>query len=563
MSSSSKKKLRKEQAAADLTGKQTAQQKEDRKVRRMTVAFIVVIALAICSAAATLGIRAYRNSGVHERSITALTVGSHKLNSTELNYFYVDAINNFYQSLYSSYGSSASSAAQLMYGLDFTKPLDEQTYSSSSEAVSDIKTWGDYCVQLAENTAKATYAFYDYAVTNTFTLSYDAKATVTTQMNTLTSTAKTSGFSSLKKYLKAMYGNGATTDSYESYLTASVLATSYAADHSANLDITDADLREYEADKYDEYSSYSYATYYVAKSNYITGGTTDDDGNTTYTDEEQQAAIDAAKADADKLVAAATSLDEFNKAIAALDVNKEKDSAKATEYTDQAYSYVNTTAKEWITDSSRKAGDVTCIENTTESTDDDGNTKTSVNGYYVVLFQNCNENKFPLANVRHILVKFEGGTTDSNGSTTYSDEEKAAAKEKAESLLQQWKDGDATEESFAALAKETSEDSGSVANGGLYEDVYPGQMVTNFNDWCFAEGRKAGDTGIVESDYGYHVMYYVGDSDITYRDYRITADVRTKWMQEWQDGLTNSVSFEIGDISGLNTSLVLSRASTT
>lgn len=36
-------------------------------------------------------------------------------------------------------------------------------------------------------------------------------------------------------------------------------------------------------------------------------------------------------------------------------------------------------------------------------------------------------------------------------------------------------------------------------------------MVTNFNDWCFDASRKAGDTGIVESDYGYHIIYFIGD----------------------------------------------------
>ena len=55
-------------------------------------------------------------------------------------------------------------------------------------------------------------------------------------------------------------------------------------------------------------------------------------------------------------------------------------------------------------------------------------------GYYVVLFQGVNDNTYALKDVRHILVSYEGGTTDDNGSTTYSDEEKNAAKEKAEAI---------------------------------------------------------------------------------------------------------------------------------
>ena len=82
---------------------------------------------------------------------------------------------------------------------------------------------------------------------------------------------------------------------------------------------------------------------------------------------------------------------------------------------------------------------------------------------------------------------------------------------KAEQILKDWKSGDATEDSFSELAKTYSDDTGSNTNGGLYEAVKEGQMVTNFNDWCFDASRKAGDTGIVESDYGYHIIYFIGD----------------------------------------------------
>ena len=111
--------------------------------------------------------------------------------------------------------------------------------------------------------------------------------------------------------------------------------------------------------------------------------------------------------------------------------------------------------------------------------------------------------------VRHILVKLEGGTTDEDGNTTYSEEELAACKEKAQAILDQWLAGDMTEESFAALANEKSEDPGSNTNGGLYEQVYEGQMVPNFNDWCFDASRAYGDYGLVETNYGYHVMFFV------------------------------------------------------
>lgn len=116
-----------------------------------------------------------------------------------------------------------------------------------------------------------------------------------------------------------------------------------------------------------------------------------------------------------------------------------------------------------------------------------------------------------LYDVRHILIGVEGGTKDEGGNVTYSEEEWQACQKKAQELLDQWKAGDATEESFAALAKEHSADTGSNTNGGLYEDLDADtNFVKTFKEWYLAEGRKAGDYGLVKSEYGYHIMYFSG-----------------------------------------------------
>ena len=140
-----------------------------------------------------------------------------------------------------------------------------------------------------------------------------------------------------------------------------------------------------------------------------------------------------------------------------------------------------------------------------------------------------------MAQVRHILVKAEA---DEEGN--YTEEAKAEALAKAEEILAEYEAGDKTEDSFAALAEQYSEDTGSNTNGGLYDTVTKGQMVEEFDEFCF-EGHKAGDTAIVygESDSyaGYHVMYYVGEGE-NYADYIARSDLENQAVNQWLEELT-------------------------
>ena len=122
-----------------------------------------------------------------------------------------------------------------------------------------------------------------------------------------------------------------------------------------------------------------------------------------------------------------------------------------------------------------------------------------------------------IGNVRHLLIAVEGGTTDENGNTVYSDEEWATCLAEAERVYQLWKDGEATEDSFVALVGEHTDDPGSATTGGLYENVSIGSgYVEEFENWAADAARVPGDTGLVKTPYGYHIMYYVSGQDIWY-----------------------------------------------
>lgn len=136
-------------------------------------------------------------------------------------------------------------------------------------------------------------------------------------------------------------------------------------------------------------------------------------------------------------------------------------------------------------------------------------------------------------NVRHILIQPEGDPAGEDGS--YSDEQIAAARAQAQVLLADWMAGDATEESFGTLANENSADGGSNTNGGLYEDVAPGDMVDTFNDWCFDASRQYGDTGLVETTYGVHIMFFVSASEEAYWFSTASADLLSQRLQDMVD----------------------------
>ena len=106
-------------------------------------------------------------------------------------------------------------------------------------------------------------------------------------------------------------------------------------------------------------------------------------------------------------------------------------------------------------------------------------------------------------NVGHILVKAEEGTA--------TEEELTAAEKEAQEILATYLAGEKTKESFETLAKEKTDDS-----GVFYDNVAKGQMVEAFENWIFSEDRKeVGETGIVKTEFGYHVMYWNGKGENT------------------------------------------------
>ena len=85
-------------------------------------------------------------------------------------------------------------------------------------------------------------------------------------------------------------------------------------------------------------------------------------------------------------------------------------------------------------------------------------------------------------------------------------------------------------------------------------------MVPEFNDWCFDANRKPGDTAVVTTDYGCHVMYFVGTSDTTYRDHMIESTLRSEDMTAWETGLIEAAELVVKNTKYVKTDLILNPA---
>jgi hypothetical protein len=278
------------------------------------------MALVLLIGVGSLIFNGITNSGIIERNTNALTVNDHKINSAEMDYYFIDSLNGFINDLDEQSNGNAALYLQF-YGLDLSKPLDEQQYMGDPNM-----TWGDYFVNAACDSAKNIYAMCDAAEKAGHSLSDADKQLIDNVISNLELTAAARNYPSAKDYLKAQYGHGATVESYKNYVEMSMLAESYYNAYADTLDYDDAAIRAYEKDHYNEFSSFSFSYYTLPADKFLTGGTKNEDGTTTYTDEEKAAALEAAKAAADSLLAFPDAK-LFDKAVKSLEINNENKNA--------------------------------------------------------------------------------------------------------------------------------------------------------------------------------------------------------------------------------------------
>ena len=341
-------------------------------------------------------------------------------------------------------------------------------------------------------------------------------------METLATYAKSAGKSEAE-YIKQLYGSNMTVKIFKGILKDTIIASHYQQDYINSLQYTDEELQKY----YEENkNSFDVANYEMITFKGAAASTKDADGNTVQpTEEESAAALQKAKD------AAAAVLETVKSGILPEKAAKEYESI-ATYSHPESGTYSGDAATKWVFDDSRQAGDTELVENGTS--------------IYLLIFHSRGRNDYNTVDVRHILFKVDTSSLDSKADDYQAklEELKAGKKQEAENALQAWKAGDATESDFAALASTKSTDSGTASNGGLVSNMRKGAYVQPFEDWSFDPSRQSGDTGIVESEYGFHVMYFVETNELPYWEYKATNTLKSSAVNDWYDAITDGVTAE-------------------
>ena len=378
-------------------------------------------------------------------------------------------------------------------GFNATLPLKEQTLQSNT---GETITWHKYFLDLATNYIGEALIYAEAALDNGLKLDDADTQKIDDMIAELKESAKDEGMS-FNRYLKEQYGKGVREEDIRRCTEMLLMAEKQIDSIDDSISPTDKEVEDYYQKNRKFIDSMSYVSYSFS-------------GSTAKT-----RAQEAAKA---------KNAEEFKKYLVNFIKNNtshKTDTAALKEYeshiSENVYFSEESDTMNWLYDSKRKAGD-TYIEVTDLSTT-----------VYFVLSPAVRNTKQSV-NIRHILL-----TT-----TTYSN--LAAAKFKGEELLAEWQKTPTTQK-FSELAKEYSEDVDTSESGGLYEDYLAGgiENAYEFDEWCFAEGRKAGDAEVIGTEYGAHFMYLESlgraEWEITSRQ-NLIDEISAKYSDEYLEKYT-------------------------
>lgn len=461
--------------------KRKEDKEKEKKEERISTAVGIVFLVALVCLVASFPIRTYL--ATHE---TYVVINGEEVNKVEFDYVYNTTKNNYI----TQYGSYLS-----YFGLDTSKDLSTQMYS-------DTLTWQDYFEQNAVESLKQNKALMAEAKAAGFT--YDTTDEYNTFKETIKTSAAAAGVSD-KEYVRSIYGSYATMGRIEEYVKNDMVMNAYYQKLQEDNAPSDDEIQSYYEENKATYDSVDYRLTTieadlptepteladpVEETAADTTGTTD---GTAATDSTQDTAYQPSDAEIAKAMEDAKVLADDAEQTVAKDGEAHENEKKSS---------VNYLISDWLFDDARKAGDTTVITNDNSHC------------YYAVAFEKRYLDETPSADVRVIIP-----TEDKTG----------------EEILEEWKNGAATEDSFAELCKKYTQDTSAVENGGLFEQVTKTGMTEELSNWIFDSSRQAGDTvAITVSDTTY-VLYYIGQDQPEWKiniKNTLVSDTMSQHMQD-------------------------------
>lgn len=438
----------------DLKVQRRKEQKEKAlRDKRIGRVIGIVLAAALVCLVASFPIRNFLTING-----TYVTVNGEKITRVEFDYNYHIAISN-YASQYGAYMS--------YFGLDLSGDLSRQMYS-------DTLTWKDYFEEQAVQNIARNKRMLKEAEAEGFT--YDTTEEYGEYEAALKEAASENG-STVKAYVKELYGVYATQSRIKPYIKEALYVAAYYDKVAERVSPAMEEIESYYADNKSSYDSIDYYMETVdaqlpTEPTELADPTEEPEegGEDVAADGEEQAyqpseaeiaaAMDIAKAEADKM---------------------KKTIQESELRTGVKRVSVNSNIRDWLFDEERKEGDTNVIEDT------------SNHRYYIVCFKARYLEEALSADVRMVITERGNG----------------------QAVMDEWKSGAATEESFGELCDKYNDSSIISAEGGLVEAMMPSMVPGELETWMTDGTRQKGDVTIISpetEEYDY-VVYYVAPGD--------------------------------------------------
>ena len=461
--------------------KRKEEKEKEKKEERISTTVGIVFLVALVCLVASFPIRTYL--ATHE---TYVVINGEEVNKVEFDYVYNTSKNNYI----TQYGSYLS-----YFGLDTSKDLSTQMYS-------ETLTWKDYFEQNAVESLKQNKALMAEAKAAGFT--YDTTDEYNTFKETIKTSAAAAGVSD-KEYVRSIYGSYATMGRIEEYVKNDMVMNDYYQKLQEDNAPSDDEIQSYYEENKATYDSVDYRlttieadlptepTELADPVEETAADTTGSTDGTAATDSTQDTAYQPSDAEIAKAMEDAKVLADDAEQTVAKDGEAHENEKKSS---------VNYLISDWLFDDARKAGDTTVITNDNSHC------------YYVVAFEKRYLDETPSADVRVIIP-----TEDKTG----------------EEILEEWKNGAATEDSFAELCKKYTQDTSAVENGGLFEQVTKTGMTEELSNWIFDSSRQAGDTVAITVSDSTYVLYYIGQDQPEWKiniKNTLVSDTMSQHMQD-------------------------------